>query len=68
MYVTNVTVLRGDRSLTSVTPCDMLETVRGVHGYIVIVDEDALKLTEKHILLCSISILKISVNVNMIKT
>ena len=33
MYVTNVTVLRGDRSLTEVTPYDILEAVhRVLHG------------------------------------
>ena len=33
MYVTNVTVLRGDKGLTEVTPYDILEAVRRVlHG------------------------------------
>ena len=33
MYVTNVTVLRGDRGLTEVTPYDILEAVhRVLHG------------------------------------
>ena len=33
MYVTNVTVLRGDRGLTEVTPYDILEAVHRVfHG------------------------------------
>ena len=30
MYVTNVTVLRGDRGLTEVTPYDILEAVHRV--------------------------------------
>ena len=34
MYVTNVTVLRGDRGLTEVTPYDILEAAvhRALHG------------------------------------
>ena len=32
MYVTNVTVLRGDRGVTEVTPYDILEAVHRVHG------------------------------------
>ena len=32
MYVTNVTVLRGDRGLTEVTSYDILEAVHRVHG------------------------------------
>ena len=36
MYVANVTVLRGDRGLTVVTTHDVLETVFGVHGLVVL--------------------------------
>ena len=32
MYVTNVTVLKGDRGLTEVTPYDILEAALGFHG------------------------------------
>ena len=34
MYVTNVTVLRGDRGLTEITSNDILEAVLGVHGLV----------------------------------
>ena len=32
MYMTNITVIRGDRGLTEVTPYDILEAVHRVHG------------------------------------
>ena len=47
MFVTNVTVLRGDRGLTEVTPYDILEAL--IHGrakvghYIVVRDAGKLK-------------------------
>ena len=50
MYVTNVTVLRGDRGLTDLTPYDILEAVYRVHGQVspwVIVGIEAGKLANK---------------------
>ena len=47
MYMTKVTVLRGDRGITEITPYDILEAVHRVHGqscYWVIVRRDAGKL------------------------
>ena len=36
MYVTNFTVLRGDRGLTEVTPYDILEAELGVHDLAIV--------------------------------
>ena len=52
MYVTNVTVLRGDRGLTEVTSYDILEAVLGVHGLVNGKSSERLKVLQKieHIL------------------